>query len=671
MSRPLSHSNANAVPDIVVESLTDTAPTSAPDTLNLSQSCRLTDWGAPYFSANQAGELCLNDAQNPSQPAVSVLHWVRQLKRDGLATPLYFRFLPILRDRLRLMQAAFHQAYAKHDYAASYLTIYPVKANPDKTVLQTLAEAPASHLGFEAGSKAELLAILTCCEASSRVIVCNGYKDQDYLRLALLAEKAGHMVYLVLEKASELPALLELAASLQVRPRLGLRVRLKTGSHSHWAESAGDTAKFGVPIAQIQQVVEHLKLTQQQGCLELLHFHLGSQISDLDELSQGVRECLQYYAYLHQAGITIQAIDIGGGIAVDYSGLKSSDGHSCDYDLSNCADRLLQTISDSLKQQQLPPVTLFSESGRALVAQHTALVLDVYAQESPPAPLCPDAATAAAMSVTQQPLLQQLAALSQVDLQVDWPADECYQRCHQLLEQARQEFLQGRFDLQAWAQAEQWQYHIYRHIWSALDKQQAGQQNLAVELRKKLAHKLIGNFSLFRSLADAWGIQQFFPIIAMQDLHQVANCDALLHDLTCDSDGCLRQYLAQGELSEVMPWYQRESGSGVNEAQYIGVFLLGAYQEVLGNMHNLFANPSIVTIDQNADGEFYIRQVQASASLDQILQELDFSPEQTQFGLQKLARRASTAAQMQQTHQQLLALTQRGSYCQNSLISES
>ncbi|MGL4898913.1 MAG: biosynthetic arginine decarboxylase, partial [Shewanella sp.] len=492
---------------------------------------------------------------------------------------------------------AFDQAIQKYEYQADYLLVYPIKVNQQKTVVEEILASQASkevpQLGLEAGSKPELMAVLAMAQKASSVIVCNGYKDNEYIRLALIGEKLGHKVYIVLEKLSELKMVLAESKRLGVTPRLGLRARLAFQGKGKWQASGGEKSKFGLSAAQILTVVEQLKQSDMLDSLQLLHFHLGSQIANIRDIRQGVSEAARFYCELRELGASINCFDVGGGLAVDYDGTRSQSNNSMNYGLSEYANNIVNVLTDICNEYEQPMPRIISESGRHLTAHHAVLVTDVIGTEAyqvediqPPAEASP------------QLLHNMWQSWTELSGRADQRAlIEIYHDSQSDLQEAQSLFALGQLSLAERAWAEQANLRVCHEVQGLLSTKNRYHRPIIDELNEKLADKFFVNFSLFQSLPDAWGIDQVFPVLPLSGLDKAPERRAVMLDITCDSDGIVDQYVdGQGiETTLPVPAWSAES------PYLIGFFMVGAYQEILGDMHNLFGdtNSAVVRIEEH------------------------------------------------------------------------
>ncbi|MGS0680110.1 biosynthetic arginine decarboxylase [Shewanella sp. 125m-7] len=561
-------------------------------------SYNVNHWSQGLYGISDDGEVTVSP--DPSRPdcKIGLNEMAKDMVKSGVALPVLVRFPQILHHRVNSLCQAFNQAIQKYQYESDYLLVYPIKVNQQQTVVEEILASQVAkevpQLGLEAGSKPELMAVLAMAQKASSVIICNGYKDKEYIRLALIGEKLGHKVYIVLEKMSELKVVLEQAKELGVTPRLGLRVRLAFQGKGKWQASGGEKSKFGLSAAQVLQVINSLKQENMLESLELLHFHLGSQIANIRDIRQGVSEAGRFYCELMKLGANVKCFDVGGGLAVDYDGTRSQSSHSMNYGLTEYANNIVSVLTDMCKEYEQPMPRIISESGRYLTAHHAVLLTDVIGTEAyKPEDIQPPADDAP----------QLLHNMWQSWVEVSGKADqraliEIFHDCQSDLTEVHSLFAVGQVGLAERAWAEQVNLRVCYELQGSMSAKYRFHRPIIDELNEKLADKFFVNFSLFQSLPDAWGIDQVFPVMPLSGLDKAPERRAVMLDITCDSDGTIDQYVDGQGIETTLPvpaWTQ--------ESPYlIGFFLVGAYQEILGDMHNLFGdtNSAVVRLDEDA-----------------------------------------------------------------------
>ncbi|GIU25483.1 biosynthetic arginine decarboxylase [Shewanella hafniensis] len=557
----------------------------------------VTHWSQGFYGISDHGEVTVSpDPKNPDYK-IGLNELAKDMVKAGVALPVLVRFPQILHHRVNSLCQAFDQAIQKYEYQADYLLVYPIKVNQQQTVVEEILASQASkevpQLGLEAGSKPELMAVLAMAQKASSVIVCNGYKDNEYIRLALIGEKLGHKVYIVLEKLSELKMVLAESKRLGVKPRLGLRARLAFQGKGKWQASGGEKSKFGLSAAQILLVVEQLKQHDMLDSLQLLHFHLGSQIANIRDIRQGVSEAGRFYCELRELGASVNCFDVGGGLAVDYDGTRSQSNNSMNYGLTEYANNIVNVLTDICNEYEQPMPRIISESGRYLTAHHAVLITDVIGTEAyQPEDIQPPAED------SPQLLHNMWHSWSEISGRADQRAlIEIYHDSQSDLQEAHSLFALGQLTLAERAWAEQANLRVCHEVQGLLSAKNRYHRPIIDELNEKLADKFFVNFSLFQSLPDAWGIDQVFPVLPLSGLDKAPERRAVMLDITCDSDGIVDQYVdGQGiETTLPVPAWSADS------PYLIGFFLVGAYQEILGDMHNLFGdtNSAVVRIEDN------------------------------------------------------------------------
>ncbi|MDJ0741616.1 MAG: biosynthetic arginine decarboxylase [Gammaproteobacteria bacterium] len=581
-------------------------------TAAVPQTYAVSRWGEGYFGINAAGHVTVHP-DPAGAVALDLYALARELTAAGLRLPVLLRFDDILRHRVQSLCAAFAAAAAALDYRGGYRAVYPIKVNQQRSVVEQIVAGGADCVGLEAGSKPELLAVLASAPPHA-AIVCNGYKDRAYIRLALIGRQLGYAVYIVIEKLSELDLVIAAAAELGIEPLLGVRVRLAAVAGGNWQNSGGAKSKFGLSAAQVLTLVQRLQARACLHWLVLLHSHIGSQIPDLRDIHRGVSEAARFYAELHALGVAIRVVDVGGGLGVDYDGSASQHDCSMNYDLAAYAAEVLRPLARTCAEHGLPQPLVFSESGRAMTAHHAVLVTDVIERE---APFAGEPQTAAG---DEDDLLRRLAALR------DTPG-AAPQRLHSarlLLDEANERFAAGGIGLRQRARAESLFYAVAQAVRRDLRLSSRRHRELLDELNAVLAERVFCNFSLFQSLPDVWAIAQIFPVMPLQRLDEAPNCAVRIHDLTCDSDGCIASYVDQDGVEDTLPLHPAVAG----EPYLLGIFLVGAYQEILGDMHNLFGDTDAVNVAIAADGSYSLAPPEFGDRVDELLRYVHFAPEQ-------------------------------------------
>ncbi len=546
-------------------------------------------WGEGYFDVDAAGRMEVRPLREAG-PALALPEVVDRALADGHKLPLLLRFSDILGDRLRRLQGAFARAMDDLDYAGGYTAIYPIKVNQHRAVAGELArQGGVADFGLEAGSKPELMAVLALSRPGA-LVICNGYKDREYVRLALIGRRLGLNTFIVIEKASELAAVVEESRALGVRPGLGVRMRLASLGAGKWQNSGGDKAKFGLSPRQLIDLVAELERLGMRDCLELLHFHMGSQISNVRDFASGMREATRYFLEVSRLGCPIRYMDVGGGLGVDYEGTRSRSACSINYGLEQYAATIVQPLAEACAAHGLVPPRVLTESGRALTAHHALLVANV--SEVEPAPTGAVPPEAADEPAPIRHLREVHAALD------ERPPVELWHEAQHFLAEAQAMYALGQLDLARRAAADDLFYAVAHGVRSRLTAEEKSHRPLLDELNERLVDKYFVNFSVFESVPDVWAIDQVFPIAPIHRLDEAPTRRGVIADLTCDSDGQVETYVDHGELDSALPLHPPRAG----ESYRIGFFMVGAYQDTLGDIHNLFGDTDAVDVRLDGDG---------------------------------------------------------------------
>ncbi|MDC0612601.1 arginine decarboxylase [Vibrio sp.] len=571
-------------------------------------------WSQGFFGIDDAGEVFVNPRKDQAYQ-VQLSQIVNELQDKGLNLPVLVRFPQILHQRVHNICDAFNQAIEEYQYPNPYLLVYPIKVNQQKEVVDEILASQATletkQLGLEAGSKPELLAVLAMAQHASSVIICNGYKDREYIRLALIGEKLGHKVFIVLEKMSELDMVLREAKSLGVTPRLGIRIRLASQGVGKWQSSGGEKSKFGLSASQVLTVISKLKDENLLSSLQLVHFHLGSQMANIRDVRNGVNEAARFYCELRELGAQIGYFDVGGGLAVDYDGTRSQSTSSMNYSLVEYARNIVSALNDMCELYGQPVPSIISESGRSITAHHAVLITNVigaeaYQPEQLDMPQDDAPTLLHNMWRSWENIHQGSDARALIEIYNDTQSD---------LSEAHSQFATGVINLQHRAWAEQVALRIFYELSRKMSTKNRFHRPILDELNERLADKFFVNFSLFQSLPDAWGIDQVFPVLPLSGLDKVEDRRAVMLDITCDSDGAVEQYVeGQGiETTLPVPAWDKENN------YMLGFFLVGAYQEILGDMHNLFGDTHSVVVDITDDGAVDIKFINEGDTVEDMM----------------------------------------------------
>lgn len=563
-------------------------------------------WGEGYFSINDKGNIEIS--KTPEAKGVELLTIVDAARRAGLSLPLLIRCTHILHDRVRRIYTAFSESIAENDYAGTYQLVYPIKVNQEQSVVRELLKAPAHSIGLEAGSKPELMAVIGMLGDKPSTIVCNGYKDHSYIRMALIAQQMGHQVFIVIEKKSELDIILAESARLNVKPSLGVRIRLVSKSAGKWENTGGAKSKFGLNAKQVLELVSELKANNLLDCLQLMHCHLGSQIANIHDIRHCMQEVARYYVELRQLNAPISTIDVGGGLSVDYEGTHSNKGCSMNYSLNEYATHILLALKHLCQEAEIPEPNIISESGRALTAHHAVLISNItdieIVEKAPALPLIDEEDSHVIRDIYDTYL-----AIT------DSSPTEIYNYAEHSLSEAHSLFKHGVISLQEKAKVEAFYTNICMELKEHLDEENPSEHELLAKINENMAAKIFCNVSFFQSIPDAWAIGQIFPVAPISQLTEELNMHSILQDLTCDSDGTLKHYLGRSSVTStlMLPPYNSDNPYA------IGFFLVGAYQEILGNLHNLFGDTNSLDVKLSDDGQFELDDLVSGDTVTNVL----------------------------------------------------
>ncbi len=545
-------------------------------------------WAEGYFDVDASGRIEVSP-KGAQGPAIALPEVVDAARAQGAKLPLLVRFPDILGDRLGKLQAAFGQAMAESDYAGGYTAVYPIKVNQHQGVAGTLASHNGDGFGLEAGSKPELMAVLALSRPGG-LIVCNGYKDREYIRLALIGRKLGLETFIVVEKPSELRLVMEEAKALDVRPGLGVRMRLASLGAGKWQNSGGDKAKFGLSPRQVLDLWKSLRDSGMADCLGLLHFHMGSQISNVRDIANGMREATRYFVELSKLGATVRYMDVGGGLGIDYEGTRSRSYCSINYGLNQYAANIVQPLAEACAEHGLPAPRVLTECGRAMTAHHAVLVANVTEVEQAPEGRVPEAHL-------DEPAV--IRHLREVHAELGArPAVELFHEAQHHHGEGLSLYALGQIDLTHRARIDDLFYAIAHAVRARLNVGDKSHRELLDELNERLVDKYFVNFSVFESIPDVWAIDQVFPIVPIERLDEAPDRRGVIADMTCDSDGKIDTFVENGGLNSSLPVHALRPG----EVYRLGFFLVGAYQEILGDIHNLFGDTDAVEVHLTGDG---------------------------------------------------------------------
>lgn len=578
---------------------------SSKDSADLYQ---VAGWGNGFFDINEEGNMvAIPDGMN----RIDLKKLCDELNDRELFAPLLLRFSDMLRQRMSQIHARFQIAREESEYQGRYFGVYPIKVNQQRQVVEEIVEFGAEfNWGLEAGSKPELHATLAMLEEVEGLIICNGYKDLEFIELAMIGRKMGKRIYIVVEKPNELDMILDAAKRLDVQPLIGLRCKLAATSNGLWEDSGGDRSKFGLAASELMDVINKLKGADMLACLRLLHFHIGSQVPQIRRIKQAMQEAARYYVEMRRLGAPIEFMDVGGGLGVNYDGSISANISSVDYSLQEYANDIIWTMKNVCDDENLPHPDIISESGRALVAHHAALIIDVLgvskrASEVPISEPGEDA------PLQLRQLWQTLQDFNDISPR------EALHDVVSLREDVNKLFTLGHCSLDDRSQADQLYWHMLGLLMNLLDIEEVDQ--LIPGIRTQMADRYFCNFSLFQSLPDAWAIKQVFPVMPIHRLDEKPEQQGILVDITCDSDGKIQQFPLKEGISETLPLHRLNNG----DDYLIGIFLTGAYQEILGDLHNLFGDTHAVHV--RMDGDHYeLEQVVEGETVAEVLDYVQF-----------------------------------------------
>ena len=573
----------------------------------------INGWGINYFSINEKGHVVVTPRKDGVE--VDLKELVEELQLRDVSAPMLIRFPDILDSRIEKMASCFKIASEEYAYKAQNFIIYPIKVNQMRPVVEEIVgHGKKFNIGLEAGSKPELHAVIAINTDNDSLIICNGYKDEDYIELALLAQKMGRRIFLVVEKLSELKLIIKIAKQFKIKPNLGIRIKLASSGSGKWEDSGGDVSKFGLTSSELLEALEILERNKMKDCLHLVHFHIGSQVNKIRRIKIAIREASQFYVQLHLNGYNISFVDIGGGLGVDYDGTRSSNSESSvNYSIQEYVNDVISTMVDVSDKNNLPHPNVITESGRSLTAHHSVLIFEVLEATSLPIWEEDEEIEADGHELLKE-LYSLWSTLNQTRMHETW------HDAQQIREEALDRFSLGLLDLQTRAKIEKLFWSIAKEVQQMTN----GMKHISEELTtlpKLLSDKYFCNFSLFQSLPDSWAIDQIFPIIPIQRLDEKPDRSATLQDITCDSDGKIDNFISTRNLSYYLPVHSLKP----KEPYYIGVFLVGAYQEILGDLHNLFGDTNAVHVSVDDKG-YSIDQIIDGETVAEVLEYVQYNP---------------------------------------------
>jgi arginine decarboxylase len=601
---------------------------------------RIDGWGEPYFSINQAGNVTVSPMGDRGG-CVDLFELIHDLKQRDMRLPLLLRFSDILGDRIERINSTFAKAIARYNYNGVYRGVYPVKVNQQRQLVEELVEFGKPYqFGLEAGSKPELLIALATLKTPGALLICNGYKDLEYIETALLSQRLGQTPIIVLEQLEEVDLAIQSATKLGIDPILGIRAKLSSKGIGRWEDSAGDRAKFGLSMWEVLEVVDRLEAANLLDSLQLLHFHIGSQISSIGTIKDALKEAGQIYTQLVGLGANMKYMDVGGGLGVDYDGSKTNFYASKNYSMQNYAYDVVAAIKEACAEKDIPVPTIVSESGRAIASHQSILIFDVLNTSGVPNNPIPPLEPSEHLIVRN--LFEALENINVSNYQ------EVYHDAVQFKNEAVSLFTFGYLSLRERARVERLYWECCDRILKIVRQQNYVPDDLE-DLERIMAHTYYCNFSVFQSAPDSWAIDQLFPIMPIHRLNEEPTCRATLADLTCDSDGKIDRFIDLRDVKSVLELHPFYHG----EPYFLGLFLGGAYQEILGDLHNLFGDTDAVHIHITPRG-YRVEHVIKGDSMTEVLQYVQYSREGMIENLRRETERALQAKQITLAEARLL-----------------
>ena len=593
----------------------------------------IRQWGAGYFGVNDKGNVIVHPG-GPDQPSFDLKDLVDEVRRRGIGPPLLIRFTDILRHRVVHLNEAFRKAIAEHGYKGSYNGVYPIKVNQHRYVVETVVGAGRQYAyGLEAGSKPELLAVMALLEDQDALIICNGYKDEEYIETALLASKLGRRVVMVVEKPTELPLIAEVARKTGIAPRIGIRVRLSSRGAGKWEASGGDRSKFGLSSSELMQAIAFMREAGLINSFELLHFHLGSQISNIRSVKNALREVGRFYVEVAGLGAPLKYLDVGGGLGVDYDGSQTNFSSSMNYTTEEYANDVVFSVMEACDLAKVPHPILVSESGRAVVAHHAVLVTEVLGSSEFDSESVPERLTDDAPQVVKN-LWATYRDVTRKNLM------EAYHDASEYKEESLSLFSLGHLTLSQRVVAENIFWALCHKIMRLARESGEVPEDLEV-LERLLSDTYFCNFSVFQSLPDSWAIDQLFPVMPLHRLQEKPTRQAVLADITCDSDGKIDHFIDKREVKDVLPLHPLN-----DDEYYLGIFLVGAYQEILGDLHNLFGDTHTVQVSLAPGGGYLIDHVVPGDTVTEVLNYVSYNKDDLVAKMRRLTEAALRAGRI-------------------------
>jgi arginine decarboxylase len=587
---------------------------------------RIKGWGEPYFSINAAGHVTVSPSGDRGG-SLDLFELVNALRDRNLALPLLIRFSDILEDRIERLNACFAKAIARYNYDGGYKGVFPIKCNQQRHLVEDLVKfGKPFQFGLEAGSKPELMIALATLDTPGSLIICNGYKDREYVETAILAQKLGQTPIIVLEQIEEVELAIEACRSLGIEPNLGIRAKLNSKGMGRWGGSSGDRAKFGLTIPEIIMVVDRLREAKMLNCLQLLHFHIGSQISSISVIKDAISEASKIYVELAQLGANMRYLDVGGGLGVDYDGSQTNFHASKNYNIQNYANDIVAEVKDACAEKKIPVPTLVSESGRAIASHQSVLIFDVLGTSEVRTDL-PHPPEEKEHAVIRN-LWETYNSINSENFQ------EAYHDVTQFKEEALNRFNLGYLSITERARAEQFYWASCRKILDIINEQEYVPDDLE-DLEQMMSSIYYVNMSVFQSAPDSWAIDQLFPIMPIHRLGEEPTRRGILADLTCDSDGKIDQFIDLRDVKPVLELHHLKK----NKPYYLGLFLGGAYQEIMGNLHNLFGDTNAVHIKLTPKG-YQIEHVVKGDTMKEVVGYVQYDAEDLVENIRKKSEQA-------------------------------
>ncbi|MCC6672705.1 MAG: biosynthetic arginine decarboxylase [Planctomycetes bacterium] len=607
-----------------------------------SELYQVSSWGDDYFSIDEKGHVTVTPA-GPASQSISLFDLVEDLQRRGYELPMLLRFSDILKHRVAKLCDSFRNAIQEYGYKGRYRGVYPIKVNQQRDVVEELVHFGNPYdLGLEAGSKPELLVALAHMDNPGALIICNGYKDAKYIETALLAQKLGRYTIIVVDRYEELDTIIKVSRRFRVRPHIGVRARLSTKGAGKWVESTGDKSKFGLSASELVRVAKRLREEEMLDCLELLHFHIGSQITTIRAIKDALRESTRVFVELSKLGAAMKFIDVGGGLAVDYDGSKTSFASSTNYSLQEYANDVVFSVQSACDEHDIPHPDIVSESGRALTAHHAILVFDVLGvNEAFTGVAPPEAANHETQAI--QSLYEIWKGLSRKNFQ------ESYHDALQLKEEATSLFNLGFLDLEGRAIVETVFWAICQRILQVVNELEYVPDELE-GLERALCDTYYCNFSVFQSAPDHWAVKQLFPVMPIHRLTEKPTRKGILADLTCDSDGKVDQFIDLRDVKSVLELHTVTEG----KPYYLAMFLVGAYQEILGDLHNLFGDTNAIHVSLDPEHGYRIERVVEGDRVSEVLSYVQYAKQDLMKRVRDTAEYAMRRGQISMEEQALL-----------------